>query len=338
MVHHVYQVENDCLARFSLLPGGAVKKAQLLGGKLRLMAFEWTHLACPRPVYEEMVERMTLKIRHSLDEAALRQEIKRRYGQIGLSGWIHPGTPLETAEAIMGTKPKIEDDIATWNFDAREHHFALRANLKDGSIVAIENADSKPSEKQLQQLLEAALKASRAEDAVERQWDWTWLLHQLVTKHGAQDEAISDTIVHLGLGTANELEILSQLKHPDLASWVTPQVEKMVAEQPSKAPSNGFSSPVEERSQDATALLSWMIENERTDDTTRHLRALLNTDEPAWLRSAISLAADLPADFAQSVVHKSLETAIKNQDGELVELTFTAIPTRKGSSPSSKNP
>jgi hypothetical protein len=40
MVHHVYQVENDCLARFSLLPGGAVKKAQLLGGKLRLMAFE----------------------------------------------------------------------------------------------------------------------------------------------------------------------------------------------------------------------------------------------------------------------------------------------------------
>ena len=143
MVHHVYQVENDCLARFSLLPGGAVKKAQLLGGKLRLMAFEWTHLACPKPVYEEMVERMTLKIRHSLDEAALRQEIKRRYGHIGhighigLSGWIHPGTPLETAEAIMGTKPKIEDDIATWNFDARDHHFALRANLKDGSIVAL---------------------------------------------------------------------------------------------------------------------------------------------------------------------------------------------------------
>ena len=360
MVHHVYQVENDCLARFSLLPGGALKKAQLLGGKLRLMAFEWTHLACPRPVYEEMVERMTLKIRHSLDEAALRQEIKRRYGHIGLSGWIHPGTPLETAEAIMGTKPKIEDDIATWNFDARDHHFALRANLKYGSIVAlldegpstvtdkpiegtlswaddlleaIENADSKPSEKQLQQLLEAALKASRAEDAVERQWDWTWLLHQLVTKHGAQDEAISDTIVHLGLGTANELEILSQLKHPDLASWVTPQVEKMVAEQPSKAPSNGFSSPVEERSQDATALLSWMIENERTDDTTRHLRALLNTDEPAWLRSAISLAADLPADFAQSVVHKSLETAIKNQDGELVELTFTAIESTKLTDP-----
>jgi hypothetical protein len=107
----------------------------------------------------------------------------------------------------------------------------------------------------------------------------------------------------------------------------------MVAEQPSKAPSNGFFSPVEERSQDATALLSWMIENERTDDTTRHLRALLNTDEPAWLRSAISLAADLPADFAQSVVHKSLETAIKNQDGELVELTFTSIESTKLTDP-----
>lgn len=64
MVHHVYRVEDGCLAKFSLLPGGAVKKAQLLGDKVRLMAFEWTHLACKRHIYEEMVERMVLKIPH----------------------------------------------------------------------------------------------------------------------------------------------------------------------------------------------------------------------------------------------------------------------------------
>jgi len=40
MVHHVYREKKGCLVRFSLLPGGAVKKAQALGGKLRLMAFD----------------------------------------------------------------------------------------------------------------------------------------------------------------------------------------------------------------------------------------------------------------------------------------------------------
>jgi hypothetical protein len=33
------------------------------------------------------------------------------------------------------------------------------------------------------------------------------------------------------------------------------------------------------------------------------------------------------------VVHKALETAIKNQDGELVELTFTAIGSAKLTDP-----
>ena len=58
IVHHIYNIENKCLVRFSLLPGGAVKKAQVLGEQLRLMSFEWTHLQCPRPVYETMVESM----------------------------------------------------------------------------------------------------------------------------------------------------------------------------------------------------------------------------------------------------------------------------------------
>lgn len=99
MVHHVYRMEDGCLVRFSLLPGGAVKKAQKLGGKLRLMAFEWTHLACQREIYEQLVERMTLKDKHPWDAARFEAEVAKRYGMAGRSGWLHPGTSL--AEAIV---------------------------------------------------------------------------------------------------------------------------------------------------------------------------------------------------------------------------------------------
>ena len=352
MVHHVYRVEDGCLARFSLLPGGAVKKAQLLGGKLRLMAFEWTHLACPRDIYEQMVERMTLKVPHTLDEAALQQEIKRRYGPVGLSGFIHPGTPLEAANTIMGSEAEVKDGIATWNFDADDHHQALRATLKDGAILAlldegpsfvsndpiegsltwadellesIDEAKGKPSEAQVAQLTAAALKASLAPDSAERQWKWTSLLETMVCEHGAGDEAITETILRLGTGNGDELRILVHLNHPDIAGWIIRNLEKMAVEEPSKSPSDGFGSPVEERASDAVELFEWLMKNGRMDDATFHLKALFATGEPAWIRTATECAPQMPADFAQTVIHKALETAIKNRDAELVELTLATI-------------
>ena len=114
MVHHAYQVKDGCLTRFSLLPGGAVKKAQKLGGKLRLMAFEWTHLACPREIYEQLVERMTLKIKHPKSEADLRDEVVNRYGLEGMAGFLTPGTSRAVAEELFQSKPKDADGNLMW--------------------------------------------------------------------------------------------------------------------------------------------------------------------------------------------------------------------------------
>ena len=114
MVHHVYQIKEGCLTRFSLLPSGAVKKAQKLGGKLRLMAFEWTHLACPREIYEQLVERMTLKIKHPKSETELRREVVNRYGLDGMAGFLTPGTSRSAAEALFQSKPKEEKGTFQW--------------------------------------------------------------------------------------------------------------------------------------------------------------------------------------------------------------------------------
>jgi hypothetical protein len=365
MVHHVYRVEDGCLARFSLLPGGAVKKAQLLGGKLRLMAFEWTHLACPRGVYEEMVERMTLKVRHPLDEAALHQEIKRHYGSVGLSGLIHPGITLEAANAIMESEAEVKDGIATWNFDANDYHQALRATLKDGAVLAlldegpspvsedpiegslrwaddllesIDEAKSKPSEAQVAQLTAAAIKASLAPDSAERRWQWTSLLEKLVCEFGASDEAITETILRGGIGTGDELRILVHLNHPDTAGWIIRCLEKMATEEPSKAPSDGFGSAIEERASGAVELLEWLMKNGREEDAILHLKALFATGEHAWLRAATECAPKLPPDFAQSVIRKALEAAMEKRDRELVDLAFASIGLARLSDPASLIP
>ncbi len=365
MVHDVYRVEDGCLARFSLLPGGAVKKVQLLGGKLRLMAFEWTHLACPRDIYEEMVERMTLKIPHHLDEAALCGEIKRRYGPVGLSGLIHPGVTLAAANVIMGSEAKVEDGIATWLFDANDYHKALRATLKDGVIVALldqgptlvsedpiegslrwadklieamDDAEAKPSEKQVSQFTAAVLKAAIAPDSPERQWQWLPLLEKLVCEYGARDPAIADTVLRLGKGKGGELRILVHLNHPDIAAWIISNLQKMAVEEPSKTSSNGFSSPVAERASDAVELLEWLMKNGRSADAVFHLKALVATGEPAWLHAATESAPSLPADFAQAVIRQALETAIKHRDGELVELAFVSIGLTSLSDPASLIP
>ena len=135
MVHHVYRMKDGCLVRFSLLPGGAVKKAQLLGDKLRLMSFEWTHLACQREVYEEMVERMTLKIQHPWTEERFQEEVSKRYGMAGRCGWLHPGMTLAAANKIMESEAKETEGIHRWTALQNDYPCVLKAEFKDGLLV-----------------------------------------------------------------------------------------------------------------------------------------------------------------------------------------------------------
>ena len=137
MVHHVYRSQDGCLVRYSLLPGGAVKKAQKLGGKLRLMAFEWTHLACQREIYEQMVERMVLKVAHPWTEARLQEEVGKRYGLDGRSGWLHPGTSLAEANRLMGCEAEVASGNHRWRGIQSDYPCELTAEFKDDRLVKL---------------------------------------------------------------------------------------------------------------------------------------------------------------------------------------------------------
>ena len=131
MVHHVYRDEDGCLVRFSLLPGGAVKKAQWLGGKLRMMSFEWTHLSSPREVYERMVEGATLKVPHPDNADDLRKRTFEKYQQSGIAGWLHPGTPLKAAVEWLGKPAESKEGQVVWKFTSDDAHWNLGAVFDD---------------------------------------------------------------------------------------------------------------------------------------------------------------------------------------------------------------
>ncbi|BDS07857.1 hypothetical protein NT6N_28970 [Oceaniferula spumae] len=136
MVHHAYKLEQGTLTRFSMLPGGAVKKAQVIGGGMRFMAFEWTHLACQKPVYERMVASMRLKTREPGGNKTLRDQLIKHYGDDGKLGLIHRGASATSLINTFGEPNKKTDEgIWSWSWKGAEYPTSLVAKIKDGRLV-----------------------------------------------------------------------------------------------------------------------------------------------------------------------------------------------------------
>ena len=135
MVHHVYAMRDGCAVRYSLLPGGAVKKAQVLGGDgLRLMAFEWTHLGCSRAVYERLAEGMSLRRPHPWQEERIQAETVARYDFEGRAGWLHPGQTEADLRRVMG--PPIAQDGVQWRWHGvvGDYPCMVTAQMRDGRL------------------------------------------------------------------------------------------------------------------------------------------------------------------------------------------------------------
>lgn len=143
MVHHVYNIEEGCLVRFSLLPGGAVKKAQMVGDKLRLMSFEWTHLACPKNIYEEMVERMQLKVKSKFSSEELKDKLSKQYGFSGKAGLIQSSMKVDEAIKIMGKPAEQNDSEIEWHGISGDYRTMVTVIVKDGSITEIKDSSTR---------------------------------------------------------------------------------------------------------------------------------------------------------------------------------------------------
>jgi len=136
MVHHAYKIDNGTLTRFSMLPGGAVKKAQVIGGGLRFMAFEWTHLSCSRPVYERMVASMKIKSQFSQGDDFLRKELIKRYGDDAKVGLIARNSSTEALLKEFGEPSKKSNEgVWSWSWVGEEYPSELNAQIKDGKLI-----------------------------------------------------------------------------------------------------------------------------------------------------------------------------------------------------------
>jgi hypothetical protein len=360
MVHHVYRVEDGCLARFSLLPGGAVKKAQLLGDKVRLMAFEWTHLACKRPIYEEMVERMTLKIPHRWSEDRLREEVSRRYGMEGRAGWLAPGFTISKADEIMAKSSKESGTIRSW-LDLQENYpVKLEAAFEDGMLVKLttegvertgEEAvkgsldwaedrfelltrgprapdpfkDASPSPKPTPEQLSEIVEAVAALLVTVPQSDW-WrcvsLVAELSKDHGIRDARFTKAILSRGRGSGEELEALKNAGYTELDEWVVGHLKAMQLEAPSKSDTaSSFDDPVSTRAGDAGKLIKFLAEKKHPQ-TTALTQSLFRSGEPAWVNAAVDSAKYMEPELAQEIIRESMKHAIAIQSGQLIEKIF----------------
>lgn len=363
MVHHVYRVEDGCLARFSLLPGGAVKKAQLLGDKLRLMAFEWTHLACKRQIYEEMVERMTLKIPSLLGEERLRDEVIRRYGMDGRAGFLSPGIGLAKADEIMGKASVETKGIRRWldvqnNYPAkldakfengilvnfttegvlRTGEEALKGTVdwaedrlelltrgpRDSDLQEEETIPPKPTADQLAEVVEAVVSLSTSVPESDW-WHCVSLMAQLSKDHDIRDARFTTAILKRGTGSDNELQILKTLDYDKLDEWVVSQLQAMQLEAPSKSdPTSPFDDPVGNRTNAANALIGYLCEKNHPQATAL-AQSLFRTGERAWVMAVIQCADQVEPDFAQEIIRDSMKLVMEKQSARIIELIFEQL-------------
>lgn len=359
MVHHVYQIRNGCLLRYSLLPGGAVKKAQMLGGQLRLMSFEWTHLACQREIYEEMVQRMVLKTPSKLSEDELREETFRQYGLEGRAGWLHPGMGLADAASIMGAEPEQVDGVFRWTGVLNDYPCELKVRFENGNLRCLENEgvnrtgedavkgstnwvsdridqlrklrgdekqSAKPSSQELDELAEAIIglaEQSKPDDI----WHVTTFMQTMVEEFDRKDPRFVDFVLKRGVGNEAELMTLKGSGYNDMPAWFESKLAAMRSESPSKRESSGmFDDPFSSRARDAAALMKGLAEVDPAK-ATKSAIGLLDTGKVAWTLAVVLSLNDLDDGIAQDVIERSLQLALKEQSGELVEAVFESLET-----------
>jgi hypothetical protein len=358
MVHHAYRVENGCLARFSLLPGGAVKKAQKLGDKLRLMAFEWTHLSCPRAVYEKMVEDMTLKVPNLWNAERLQNEVIRRYGMEGRAGWLAPGQAVSKADETMAKVSTEVDGIRVWR-DIQENYPAkIEAAFENGVLVKLtsqglqrtgeeavvgsidwaedrlrllirgpekeegldtsEQSPPKPTPEQLVDIVDTTLSLCKKEPAS----NWprcASLLKDLSSDLEVRDARFTQIVLDRGRGSEEELEILKCQEYPEVDNWAVEYLQKMRLEKPSETNESYYG-----RGTHAAALIAFLSEKKHPQTDTL-AQSLFRTGDPEWAGAVLESADDVGPELAQEVIRETMKQAIEKKSGRLLESVFDEL-------------
>lgn len=359
MVHHAYQTKDGCLTRFSLLPGGAVKKAQVLGGKLRLMAFEWTHLACPREIYEGMVERMTLKIKHPKTPGELRAEVIKRYGLDGAAGLLHPGDTLAQAEEIMQTKPQQKDDQSVWNGIVDDYPCIVAAVFSKGTLVKLVEEVHRTGEPALkgslnwirdrieakeenssgsnqvrpqytdgekEEMIQALLRKV-ADGNPENWWTCVELMRSMESEWKTPAKRFTEVILQHAEGEVAEMNLLAAANYEGLTGWVENQLKNLMENQ-SKPKTPALAAMMDDGAEKPAAFLGYLCENAPAKAKTA-AKTLWETNQRHYCLAVINVLDKLPASEVDFYAEQGLELAQKHKDADLMEGLVEVLPRLK---------
>ena len=346
MIHHVYRVENKSIVRFSLLPGGAVKKAQVLGNRLRLMAFEWTHLACPREVYEEMVERMELKIPLGIDRKEAVARIEKRYGLDGKVGFIHPGMPRVELASLIGEPSETKGNQLTWNTTSNDYHVTVGVRLEKNSVQKlttnrglnylnpvkgtlpwIEDAlDDEKSEVSSEDLEKALIKASE-NLSDEKRRNWCYLATELIEERKYAPEKLRGIAIRHSKGRSAELELFESTSWGGVEKWVGEWLGKILREESETQPQSKayFGETYNPRARDACSLLNWLNEKD-PESAQKFARSYLASGRMAYLEFLIDLSSDFSPDLAEAIILKGFSAAEEKSANYIIGELIEAIP------------
>jgi hypothetical protein len=314
--HRVYDVREGCLVQYSLLPGGAIKRAELLGDGLRLSALEWTHLSCSREIYEKMAESLILKLPTGDSPAKLREFTFREGGLGGKIAWLRPGQPRAEVTELLGEPQSRAGKRWKWlkkssgalheiEIEFMESGKLLRLARKETTPLPPEETldwvnqrlEAKPGSEGASvspaQLASALLAIAKQEDR--SRYDevfWLFAFADLVEKHQHRDPLLLEEMLRHSEGRSTELRLLKLHQYPDTRSWVIARLENLPKR--SVEPPHGWI-----LSSDAEALLEYAFES-APGEAHRAVATLLARREQHWASGVYKVKQHLgPAESRQ---------------------------------------
>ena len=131
------------LIEMSLLPGGQVKKFQVLNGSLRAILFEWTHSVITQEAYVRIGASIRLKPASERSREEWMALSKEKRGFRGGLGWLKPGMPKENVLAVLGDPFRQEPGrllyrIEEKNWEGRRQVWTFALPLENGKLRQLE--------------------------------------------------------------------------------------------------------------------------------------------------------------------------------------------------------
>ena len=132
---------HGALYRFSLLDDGKIKKRQILGEKMRLVLFEWTHM----PIHQEVYAKIALSVRWRQpprDLRSLTAKIEQTYGK---TGFLERGMDRGAVVAMLGPPTSEDRKLLRYVFrrsydkppGSRIEEVTWKIPLKDGKFLGL---------------------------------------------------------------------------------------------------------------------------------------------------------------------------------------------------------